>query len=778
MLPGGWAVYNNKLYVFGGLEFLPSIVGHDDIWVYDPTANSWSQLTTHIGLARGYIATELMPDNLIYLAGGSQGGANLTDEVIFEKFNPATNTITRGPDLLIAKSNNSGYNFNNKFYVPGGGYLSVTTDVQVYDPGSNAWSMGPPMPFPVRNYSKGYGLNGSIHAIGGLDAGATTWYDYNQRLSAAPCGTPGTITVTPSRTATPSCGIPLPWQNGPNHTPARQLFQGGIGPDGNFYGVGGQDAANPSMPIAETARYDASANSWQSGPPLPVPVGQLSLGIDAASNSGYVAAGFYGYSGTTPLVTTTLQIFDFTTLSWRFGRSMPGAGVEAAGGAVLNGKFYVIGGDDGVANVLTTNYIYDIATSTWSTGAPLPLPRTNTYATAYNGKVYLMGGADTFQGHPVDNLYVYDPAANSWTDLGSSNSGGLGNYFGISPYGVGKLIVTGGGDQSFVPSNTTRIYDIASRTWSAGPTMSIPRVGHAQATLPDGRVIVYSGLRATTPTTLTDSMEILAPPSPCFSPTPTATATNTRTATATNTNTPATTNTPTSTATTTRTNTPAIPNTRTSTPTATSCAIPFTDVHATDYFYAGVRWLYCSGAISGYGDNTFRPFNNTTRGQMVKIVVLAFGITIYTPATPTFRDVPTTDPFYRYIETAAHGNIVSGYNCGGPGEPCPGVYFRPTALVTRGQLSKIIAVAAAWSLINPPNATFRDVELNSAFYTYIETAYCHQVLSGYDCGGPGEPCPGKYFRAGNNAIRGQIAKMVYNAISNLPCTQPAARAVR
>jgi hypothetical protein len=157
---------------------------------------------------------------------------------------------------------------------------------------------------------------------------------------------------------------------------------------------------------------------------------------------------------------------------------------------------------------------------------------------------------------------------------------------------------------------------------------------------------------------------------------------------------------------------------------------------------------------------------------MVKIIVLAYGMTIYIPPTPTFRDEPPDDTFYRYVETAAHYRLVSGYNCGGPGEPCPGVYFRPYNLVTRGQLSKIVVIAAGWSLLNPPNATFNDVPRNSTFYEFIETAVCHGVVSGYDCGSPGEPCPGRYFRPFNNATRGQIAKMVYNAVSNLPCVVP------
>ena len=47
---------------------------------------------------------------------------------------------------------------------------------------------------------------------------------------------------------------------------------------------------------------------------------------------------------------------------------------------MVNGKFYVMGGDD-FTNGLNTNYIYDIATNSWSTGATLPDKRTNTYGT-------------------------------------------------------------------------------------------------------------------------------------------------------------------------------------------------------------------------------------------------------------------------------------------------------------------------------------------------------------------------------------------------------------
>jgi hypothetical protein len=68
----------------------------------------------------------------------------------------------------------------------------------------------------------------------------------------------------------------------------------------------------------------------------------------------------------------------------------------------------------------------------------------------------------------------------------------------------------------------------------------------------------------------------------------------------------------------------------------------FNDVPPTDPFYTYIQWLACRGVISGYSDGTFRPYNNTTRGQLTKIITLAEGWPIYTPPTPNFSDVPAT----------------------------------------------------------------------------------------------------------------------------------------
>ena len=205
----------------------------------------------------------------------------------------------------------------------------------------------------------------------------------------------------------------------------------------------------------------------------------------------------------------------------------------------------------------------------------------------------------------------------------------------------------------------------------------------------------------------------------------------------------------------------------------------FTDVLPASPFYAYVQWMACRGYISGYScggvgepcngsnDPYFRPGNLVTRGQLLKMVVNAAGWPPVAPSSATFADVPDTQPFYAYIETGASHGIISGYSCGGLGEPCDSgnrPYFRPYASITRGQLSKVIALARAYPLPTPATPTFEDVPVGNTFALYIEAMAAHAIVSGYTCGGPGEPCvpPGNrpYFRPYSSATRGQVSKFV------------------
>jgi hypothetical protein len=202
--------------------------------------------------------------------------------------------------------------------------------------------------------------------------------------------------------------------------------------------------------------------------------------------------------------------------------------------------------------------------------------------------------------------------------------------------------------------------------------------------------------------------------------------------------------------------------------TATTCSVTFSDVAPNNTFYANIRCLACRGIIGGYADGTFRPGSNITRGQIAKMVSNSAGF--QEPITgQSFEDVPTGSPFYEFIERLYRRGHMGGYPCGQrTTEPCNlpdnRPYFRPTEDATRGQLSKIVSNAAGYN--DPVSGVFyADVDESNPFYVEIMRLTSRGVMSGYPCGGEGEPCDPQnrpYFRWGNPVTRGQASKIVAN----------------
>lgn len=204
----------------------------------------------------------------------------------------------------------------------------------------------------------------------------------------------------------------------------------------------------------------------------------------------------------------------------------------------------------------------------------------------------------------------------------------------------------------------------------------------------------------------------------------------------------------------------------------------YTDVCPGDFFYTPVQQLSADNIVSGYNTSPpcdgsshipcFKPMNSMPRGQVSKVVANAAGFS-ETRTTQTFQDVPPSHTFYLFVERLAVRGLIGGYPCGGAGEPCmPGnrAYFRVGVNVTRGQLSKITAQAFGYDE-TPTTQTFQDVPPTHTFYLFVERIAIRNIISGYPCGGAGEPCiTGKpYFRVGNDVTRGQTAKIVHLARS-------------
>lgn len=122
----------------------------------------------------------------------------------------------------------------------------------------------------------------------------------------------------------------------------------------------------------------------------------------------------------------------------------------------------------------------------------------------------------------------------------------------------------------------------------------------------------------------------------------------------------------------------------------------------------------------------FRPSTNATRGQLAKIVANAANVG-GTPIGVFFTDVQEDHPFYLWIMRLTELGVMSGYPCGGEGEPCDNEnrpYFRPYNNVTRGQASKIVANTFFPGCQTPERARQNQV-------TQTETSFYHCDLVGY-----------------------------------------------
>src|SRR5262249_9860322 len=66
--------------------------------------------------------------------------------------------------------------------------------------------------------------------------------------------------------------------------------------------------------------------------------------------------------------------------------------------------------------------------------------------------------------------------------------------------------------------------------------------------------------------------------------------------------------------------------------------------------------------------------------------------------------------------------------------------------------------------VTTPTQDFQDVSVTSSYYTFLHDIYMAGIVSGYDCGGPGEPCvPPEnlpYYRPGSGVTRAPIGKFL------------------
>lgn len=133
----------------------------------------------------------------------------------------------------------------------------------------------------------------------------------------------------------------------------------------------------------------------------------------------------------------------------------------------------------------------------------------------------------------------------------------------------------------------------------------------------------------------------------------------------------------------------------------------FWDVPAGHHYYAAIMGLRGAGAVSGFGDNTYRPDDTLKRAQFAKMIVEALSLTdlkgrpVDESMVAPFSDLGIDDPLslypHDYIAVIADAGVTLGKTA---------THFAPWDEVTRAQVVTMVVRAvqqqAPGFLATPP----------------------------------------------------------------------------
>jgi hypothetical protein len=170
----------------------------------------------------------------------------------------------------------------------------------------------------------------------------------------------------------------------------------------------------------------------------------------------------------------------------------------------------------------------------------------------------------------------------------------------------------------------------------------------------------------------------------------------------------------------------------------------FADVPTSHPFYRFVETILHNGVTGGCGGADYCPDNQTRRDQMAVFVLKAKESQAYVPpaCTGVFADVPCPGPFADWVEDLFNRGITGG--CGG-GNYCP------DSPVLRQQMAVFLLKTLLGSDYVPPTCAglFGDVPCASPFADWVEDLFNRGITGG--CGG-GNYCPTAVTTRGQMAV--------------------------
>jgi N-acetylneuraminic acid mutarotase len=177
------------------------------------------------------------------------------------------------------------------------------------------------------------------------------------------------------------------------------------------------------------------ANGWAQLASMPQPCISGAAGV--IDSKLYVLCG-YDANGEAK----ELDVYDPVSNTWTAKASSLVSHANFPASAVINGNFYVAGGDPGLAG---TTEMYSPGTNAWKKLRNMTTPVTYTSGTELDGRLYAFGGTPS-GGSPIAIVQAFDPITNHWKKVSPSSPVSLSTQDVEVVYG--EVFVSGGGSSN------------------------------------------------------------------------------------------------------------------------------------------------------------------------------------------------------------------------------------------------------------------------------------------------------------------------------------------
>ncbi|HMZ21611.1 MAG TPA: kelch repeat-containing protein, partial [Blastocatellia bacterium] len=475
---------NGFVLAVGGESSSPAVL--DTAEFFNPATGQWKATATKLRRARVNHTATLLTGGDVMIAGGYATPSQPIADV--EVYDPLADRWKTTNSMKTARFGHSATMLTTSKVLVAGGIGptgGAMTSVEIFDAPSHTWTTeSAVLPQARAFHSSSLLPNGSVFVVGGFASinGAAN----NQGIVYSP--------------------DTRQWTSAGNFGEARGAHTATILANARVLIVGGAASGDLKSALSSVEFHDPAVGKWLvQGGAMNQP--RYAHTATLLATGKVLIVGGRDANGSMK----SAELYDPATDTWTRTADMSVARADHTATLLRNGKVLVAGGNSN-GTILDTAEVYDPVTASWSPTANLKPNRSanHTATLLADGRVMTTGGWNTLTGvNILRGCDLYNPATNQWTTTGTLTS--QRRYHTTTLLYDGRVLAAGG--EPTTSLKTSELYNPSTGQWTAvASQMHVGHLRHTASLLPNGKVLVVSGLQGTnTPTNYSGSANLFDP---------------------------------------------------------------------------------------------------------------------------------------------------------------------------------------------------------------------------------------------------------------------------